>query len=143
MTPEQIVLVDETLSAIRPDMARVAAGFYERLFSSDPSLRTLFTSDPEHQRRTFARELDAIMSSIRDHDRFIAEATALGARHRGYGVRDVHYGRAEAPLLGALAAALGSRWTADVEDAWRQAYHLTVEAMMAEGLTSDPVPFRP
>jgi hemoglobin-like flavoprotein len=143
VTPEQIALVDETLSAVRPDMASVATEFYERLFAADPSLRALFTSDPEHQRRTFARELDAIMSSIRDHDRFIAEATALGGRHRGYGVRDVHYEWAEAPLLGALASALGSRWTAAVEDAWRQAYHLTVEAMRAEGVTNDPVPFRP
>jgi nitric oxide dioxygenase len=143
MTPGQIALVDETLSSIRDDMDHVAADFYERLFAVDPSLRELFTSDPGHQRRVFARELDAIMSSIRDHDRFVAEAAELGARHRGYGVRDVHYGRAEAPLLGALASAIGRRWTPEVEEAWRQAYHLTVEAMMAEGVASDPVSFRP
>jgi hemoglobin-like flavoprotein len=143
MTPEEIALVEETLAAVRPDMGRVAAAFYDRLFAADPSLRELFTSDPEHQQRTFARELDAIMSSIRDHDRFVAEASELGARHRGYGVRDAHYGRAEEPLLGALAEALGPSWTPSVADAWRQAYHLTVEAMRAGGVTSDPVPFRP
>ena len=32
--------------------------------------------------------------------------------------------------MGALAGALGDRWTDDVEEAWRLAYNLTAEVMM-------------
>ena len=136
MTPDQIALVEATLSSLDDDLPRVAADFYARLFEAEPALRPLFTGDADHQRRTFAREIAAIMSSIRDHGAFLAEAAALGARHRRYGVREVHYRRAEQPLLGALGTALGPQWTAEVEEAWRLAYHLAAEAMAAGGLAS-------
>ena len=37
-------------------------------------------------------------------------------------------------LLSTLAAALGPRWTAEVEEAWALAYNLTAETMMAGAL---------
>jgi hemoglobin-like flavoprotein len=130
MTPEQITLVDETLASLRARMADVATDFYRRLFAAEPSLEALFTGDPARQRRIFARELEVVVSSIRDHEAFRSHAAALGARHRRYGVHAVDYGRARPALLAALASALGPGWNATVEEAWCLAYNLTAEVMI-------------
>jgi hemoglobin-like flavoprotein len=131
MTPEQIALVERTLETVRPDMDALAGDFYRRLFLADPTLAGLFRTDPALQRAKFAAELEEIMVSIRRHEEFLARARALGARHAGYGVRASHYRTVGVALLAALGAALGEAWTGEVERAWRLAYNLTAEAMMA------------
>ena len=51
----------------------------------------MFTSDPAIQRVRFATELATLVGSIRQLDTFCSSAHALGARHRDYGARAVHY----------------------------------------------------
>jgi hemoglobin-like flavoprotein len=131
MTPEQIALVERTLRAAAPVMDTVAADFYDRLFAADPALRELFSGDPAVQRAKFVAELQGILLAIRGHEEFLARAGALGARHAGYGVRAAHYATVGSALLAAMSAALGEEWTEPVEQAWRLAYHLTAEVMLA------------
>jgi hemoglobin-like flavoprotein len=131
MTPEQIDLVEQTLAEAAPMLDRVVHDFYTRLHAADPAIAAMFTNDPARQRERFGAELHVIATSIRRHDAFVAEARELGRRHAGYGVRASHYRTAGPLLLDALAAALGARWTAETEEAWRLAYNLTFEAMMA------------
>jgi hemoglobin-like flavoprotein len=131
MTPEQVELVEESWKAASAALDDVAADFYRRLFAADPALVGLFSHDPARQRARFAAELEQIIFSIRRHEEFLGRAGQLGVRHRGYGVRVAHYRIAEGALLGAFGAALGDAWTDDVEQAWRLAYNITAEAMMA------------
>jgi methyl-accepting chemotaxis protein/nitric oxide dioxygenase len=128
MTPEQIDLVESTAAAV--DLEAVTDDFYRRAFEADAEVSAMFTTDPAVQRTRFAAELAVIVASIRDHDAFLATTGALGARHRGYGVHAVHYRVMGDALLGALAAALGDRWTGEVAEAWQLAYNLTAETMM-------------
>jgi hemoglobin-like flavoprotein len=137
MTPEQIAAVERTIVAAEPVLDAVAADFYRRLFTADPRTKDMFTGDQVRQRAKFVAELEDIMLAIRDHDLFLRRARALGARHAGYGVRAAHYRLVGAALLDALQAALGQDWTGEVERAWRLAYNLTAEAMMAGA--ADPV----
>jgi len=134
MTPGQIALVEETLAAV--DRDALADDFYRRAFATDPGLSTMFTSDPAVQRARFAAELAEIVHSIRTHDAFDARVRALGARHRGYGVRSAHYQLMGEALQAALAAAVGDGWTDEVAEAWALAYNLTAETMMLGGLDS-------
>jgi hemoglobin-like flavoprotein len=97
----------------------------------------MFTSDPAVQRARFAAELDEIVHSMRSMDDFESEVRALGERHQGYGVRAPHYRLMGQALLGALAAALGERWTAEVEEAWSLAYNLTAETMLLGAMERD------
>lgn len=132
MTPDQIALVEDTLAAV--DMDALAEDFYRRAFASDPALATMFTTDPAVQRARFSAELAEIMRSIRSLDAFDTRVRALGARHRGYGVRSAHYRLMGEALMAALAAALGDRWTDEAAEAWVLAYNLTAETMMLGGL---------
>ena len=132
MSPEQITLVQTTLASLSAtQLDALAADFYVRLLGADPSLVALFGSDPAVQRAKFADELAAIVNAIRRFDEFATEGSALGCRHRRYGVAAGHYRTAGVALLDALADALGPAWTPAAADAWRLAYHLTAEVMIA------------
>jgi hemoglobin-like flavoprotein len=139
MSPEQITLVQTTLASLSAiQLDALAADFYVRLFAADPSLVALFGGDPTVQRAKFAGELAAIVHAIRRFDEFASEGAALGCRHRRYGVSAGHYLTAGVALLGALADALGPAWTPAAADAWRLAYHLTAEVMIAGSAGVDP-----
>ena len=132
MTPSQIALVEASLDQL--DLEHLAAVFYERAFATDPALAEMFTADPVVQRARFGRELSEIVRSIRSIDTFSEEATALGARHRGYGVKAAHYRLMGQALMASLGSALGERWTPEVEEAWVLAYNLMAETMMTGAL---------
>ena len=136
MTPEQIAVVETTSAAL--DLTDVAADFYRRAFEGDPAVAAMFTTDPAVQRERFATELALIVAAIRRYDDFVAAAGALGARHRTYGVRAVHFRLMGEALIGALSAALGDQWNAEVEQAWRLAYNLIAETMMTGSGTLIP-----
>ena len=135
MSPEQIALVETTLQEVRPRLDDVAVQFYARLAAASPDVATLFTGDPAAQRRKFTTELDAICRAIGDHAAFLAEVRQLGRLHRDLGVRSHHYTVAGPALLGALAGGLGASWSPEVAQAWRLAYRLTAETMMAADAT--------
>ena len=136
MTPDQIVLVEETLASL--DLDALAGDFYRRALAHDEALSAMFTADPAVQRVRFGAELSEIVCSIRSLDTFASTAVALGARHCEYGVRAAHYRIMGAALLSALAAALGDAWTGKVEEAWTLAYNLTAETMMM-GAAENPL----
>ena len=56
-----------------------------------------------------------------------------------YGVTLSHYAAVGAALFGALAAALGPAWTPSVEEAWRCAFDLVAEEMMAGAAARESV----
>jgi nitric oxide dioxygenase len=130
MTPEQIELVQKTLSTARPLLDRIAADFYRRMMAADEHVGRLFITDPEVQQAKFAAELEVLVGSIRDHDALMTRTAVLGVTHRDYGVRAADYRVAGAALLDALADSLGPDWTQEVAEAWRVAYSLMSEAMM-------------
>lgn len=130
MTPEQVAIVSTSADALRTRMGAVVDDFYRRLFAADPGLRGMFTSDPVRQRQKFVDEFEAIVDSIATFDEFLQRTRLLGARHAGYGVRTGHYQQVRTALFEAFGAALGARWTPEVDAAWRTAYDLVAEAMM-------------
>jgi hemoglobin-like flavoprotein len=129
VTPEQITIVETTIAGL--DLAELTADFYRRAFAGDPALADMFTTDPVVQQSRFAQELEVIVTSIRGFDDFATRTRALGARHYGYGVRAPHFRLMRAALLDALEAAIGDGWNDEVAGAWRLAYNLTAEMMMA------------
>jgi len=131
MTPEQIELVRSSYASLGDDAPAMASDFYRRLFTIDPSARTLFSQEPAVMAEKFAAELHAIVEAISSYDAFSARLRHLAARHRSAEVRPRHYRSAADALTGALAAHLGSTWTPAAETAWRRAYNLVAEIMIA------------
>ena len=129
MNPQQIDVVLTSYASLKDDRA-LTARFYELLFAAEPSARALFRHLPETESK-FAEELGVLAACLNDLDRFEARALALGARHRGYGVSTRHYAAASDALVQALAERLGDAFTDELAEAWRAAFDLVAETMMA------------
>lgn len=131
MTPEQLQLVRASYATLGDAAPAMAIDFYRRLFAADPSTEALFTNGPDVMSVKFADELNAIVEAISSFDAFAPRARDLAARHVGYGVRTQHYHAVGEALIGALAAHLAPVWDDALEAAWRRAYNLVAEVMMA------------
>ena len=142
MTPEQIALVQDSLEILGPRVDLVVERFYHRLFEIDPSAAQLFSEDPVVQRRKFEVELRQIIMAISGFEEFAARAHDLGIRHARYGVRARNYRSVGDALLWALAQVLEDDFNKRTAEAWRQAYDLIAEAMMAaaaeEAMAEEP-----
>jgi hemoglobin-like flavoprotein len=131
MTPEELHLVQTSYAALGDGAHAMAIDFYGRLFAADPSAEPLFEDGPEIMAVKFTAELDAIVQAISDFDEFEPRVADLAARHVGYGVQTHHYRSVGDALIGALADHLSPDWDATLEAAWRRAYNLVAEVMMA------------
>ena len=131
MTPEQLELVRSSYASLGEARATMAADFYRRLFAADPEIEALFATEPEVMAMKFSDELAAIVEAIVDFDVFAPRLQELASRHVAYGVEVRHYRLVGRALLGALAAALAPVWDDEMDTAWRHAYDLVAELMMA------------
>lgn len=137
MTPELLEMVQSSYATLGDDATAMAAEFYRRLFAADPSARDLFVDGPEVMAVKFAAELEAIVEAITSYESFAPRVKDLAARHAGYGVQTHHYRAVGDALVGALAAHLEGIWNPQLETAWRRAYNLVAEMMMATAADED------
>ena len=130
MKAEQIHLVKETWVQVVPIADTAAELFYSRLFTIDPTTRTLFrATDMREQRRKLVQVLSVAVNGLGKVDTLVATVEELGRRHAGYGVTDTHYDSVGAALLWALGHGLGPSWTSAAADAWAHAYGLLAGIM--------------
>ena len=111
-----------TLTPIATDPAGFAKRFYGHLFRRSPGLRTLFPEDMEQQYLKLAHTLCVVVSGLDQPEQVIPGLEALGARHRGYGVRPHHYILVGDALLAALADVNGPAFDEQAHGAWSRLY---------------------
>ena len=138
MTPELLHLVQSSYATLGDGAPSMAADFYRRLFDADPTARDLFVDGPDVMSVKFAAELEAIVEAITSYETFALRVKDLAGRHVQYGVQTHHYHAVGDALVGALAAHLEDIWSPDLETAWRRAYNLVAEMMMATAADEDP-----
>ena len=131
MTPAQLELVRASYATLPEGGAAMAADFYRNLFEIAPETRELFATDPAVMAVKFSAELAAIVEAITSYETFAPRVSELAVRHIGYGVRPQHYRTVGQALIRALAAHLDEDWDEELEAAWRRAYNLVSEVMMA------------
>ena len=131
MTPEQIALVQESFKKIVPLKDVTAAMFYERLFTLDPSLRSLFKGDMEEQGRKLMAMIATAVGGLTQLGSIVPAVQALGQRHGEYGVQPSHYGTVAEALLWTLEQGLGEAFTDDVKEAWVATYGILSSTMIA------------
>lgn len=134
MTPQQIELVRTSFARVQPSADAVAAAFYERLFTLDPSVRVLFKGDMKEQGRKLMQVIGVAVAALDDLGPLIPTVKRLGATHATYGVQSAHYQTVGAALLDAMRAELGPGFTPEAEAAWATVYG-AVAGVMQEGAT--------
>ena len=138
MTPEQVAvgvhLVQGARSGRRPDGRRLLPAAVRRRSVGAAICST--PAGPDVPK--FAVELAALVDGISSFPDFAARAAELGARTRCTGYGRATSAAAREALISSLADSFGTRWNDELEAAWRGAYDLTAELMMAGAGRTDP-----
>jgi len=123
MRPEQVAMIRTTWAQVTPLGVAAAALFYQQLFALDPELASMFAhTDMEQQGKKLLQALGVVVATADRLQTIAPSLEELGRRHLAYGVVDRHYDTVGVALLATLEAALGNKFTAQVQEAWTTVY---------------------
>ena len=130
-------ILQETFTTIRLNSAQFAAAFYQNLFTDCPKVKSLFSdTDIKKQERKLMTVFVVIISNLHNVSYLKNLLKNLGKRHLKYGVIREHYHLLGETMLKTLEYFLQDKWTAEVEQAWKDAYQ-TIVNLMLEGAKDD------
>lgn len=131
MTNEQIALVKKSWRIFRNiDPLLVGDLFYSKLFTDNPSVKKMFPTDMRQQYVKLIDMLSSIVSRLEQLEVLTDDIASMARRHVQYGVRPAHYKLVGKALMWTLEKGLGSDWTPELEDAWKNCYTLLSETMI-------------
>ena len=136
MTPDQVMLVQESFSKVAPISEQAAIIFYDRLFEVAPGVKAMFPSDMTEQRKKLMATLAVVVGGLSNLPSVLPAASALAKRHVGYGAKPEHYPVVGGALLWTLEKGLGEAWTPEVAAAWTTAYGTLSGYMISEAYGS-------
>lgn len=129
ITETDIQLVQESWEKCVPIAETAADLFYNKLFTLDPEIKPLFTTDIKEQGKKLMQMITVVVRSLHKLDTVVDSIKQLGVRHAGYGVKDEHYDTVGAALLWTLSQGLGEAFTEETEAAWTKTYGLLATTM--------------
>lgn len=131
MTPEKIVLVQDSFKKVAPIAGPAADIFYAKLFEIAPQVRPLFPEDMSDQKKKLMQMIGIAVNGLTKLDEILPAVQDLGRRHNGYDVTPEHYDYVGEALIYALGQGLGDDFTDEVKAAWIETYG-TLAAVMIE-----------
>jgi len=130
MSPEHIVLVQQSWQKIKPMTSEMAELFYNNLFEMDPLLKPLFKNNIKDQGNKLMTMLDAAIKLLDDPDKLLPAVQKLGVRHLEYKFEESHYKTVGAALIKTLETGLGNNFTETVKEAWLYVYQTLSQTMI-------------
>lgn len=131
MTPQQILLLEQSWEQVKPKASQLAEFFYYHLFDQHPEFRVLFRGSFYEQQQKFIGMLDMVITHADRLQEFQSDIQSSGKRHQAYGVTANDYEPVGKALLYALQTALQDDWTTEHNAAWTAAYKILAEQMSA------------
>jgi hemoglobin-like flavoprotein len=133
-----VELLEQSFELVKGRGDEFTAQFYAALFSDYPTVKPLFASTHmEEQGKKLFASLVLVVDALRQPDVLEGALKGLGTRHVKYGVLPEHYPMVGSSLLKTFEFVLGTHWTADVKQAWTDAYG-AVTQLMLEGADYPP-----
>ncbi len=130
MSPQELLLIKESVTRLRPLSQQFSTLFYESLFRRMPQLETLFRDDPAVRLAKFTSMLSTF-ANAKNLDKLEPAIRGLAKRHTGYGVRREHYQHSREAMLDALSQGLGAEFTAELRAAWEKVLDAMIALMEA------------
>ena len=131
MDTDQIDLVRDSFVKIVLDTDAAARVFYGRLFELAPETRSMFRIDMAEQGRHLIETLGRIVTGLSKLDAMRPALGKLARRHVDYGVEDRHYAFAGDALMRMVTVHGGPPIDNATIEAWKAAYALIEEVMIA------------
>lgn len=115
-------LIKSTFEEIGLTSEEAGTLFYENLFRSAPRTREMFPANIDKQATKLFDTISLAVEHIDDLEPLDGALNSLGKRHSDMGVNAKDYSLVGEVLLMTLSDALGSKFDADAETAWKQFY---------------------
>jgi len=133
-----VELLESSFAQVKENSLEFTERFYTVLFADYPEVQPLFANTPmEKQRKQLFQSLVFTVNNLRQPDALSSALKGLGTRHVQYGVLPLHYPMVGNSLLKAFKLTLDAAWTADVQQAWTDAYGVVAQLML-EGADYSP-----
>jgi hemoglobin-like flavoprotein len=128
-----IEVLEESFALVRPKMSEFSASFYENLLADYPTIQPLFSrTDMLLQQQKLTNSLELVIENLRNPKVLTGALRGLGNKHVKYGVLPEHYPLVGGSLLKTFEFYLKDNWTAEVKQAWTDAYG-AIACLMLEG----------
>ncbi|MGY3487152.1 hemoglobin-like flavoprotein [Bradyrhizobium sp. USDA 4011] len=132
-TQQELVQTTFARLAVMPEVT--GALFYERLFVTNSSFRSLFENDMRIQGIKLMAMLAMVVYNLPKPRQVSPAIHDLAIRHVKYGVKSAYYDATREALLWTLEQALAEDLTPDVREAWTVCYdELAGEMKAAAGV---------
>ena len=126
-------LLKESFDMVAPQKDAFARSFYERLFTDYPQTKPLFAqTDMRRQESSLMATLAVVVAGVERGENLVPTLQQLGQKHKRYGATADGYPLVGAALLETFHEYLGSRFTAEMQSAWEEAYEI-ISVQMLEG----------
>lgn len=131
MSREEINLIKQSWKSLRDVNPQVIGDvFYAKLFLDAPGLRALFGNPINSQSEKLVAMLNMIVARLDRMDILKKAIEQLAVRHKGYGVKAIHYDMVGNALLWTLEKALGTEWNESLAKAWLKCYSSLATVML-------------
>lgn len=128
----------EEIAALRMSFLRfitvsdaVSHTLYSKLFAQNPGVREMFSGDPKRQEEKLVHTFAVMLDLIERKPEFESYSSALGDKHRDYGVVPEMYVALRGLLMEALDAHLVPPLTDEERALWARLYDAIAAAMTA------------
>jgi NAD(P)H-flavin reductase/hemoglobin-like flavoprotein len=124
-------LIRDSFALVEPIADKVSNHFYALLFLENPRLREMFPPMMDGQRSRLVGALVRVVGMLERPGELVEFLQQLGRDHRKFDVRPEHYDLVGHALMSALRRFAGPSWTPEIDEAWREAYHVIATTMIA------------
>ena len=129
--PLAIDLLRDSFAQAASREPAITERFYDELFTRAPELKPMFTRSASVQSEMLRVALSSVLEHLEDAPWLARTLSALGARHRDYGVTPAMYGVVGEALIATLATVLADEWSPAHTAAWAEAYGAIRDLMLA------------
>lgn len=126
-------MLRECLPLVLERMQLMSDRFFDNLLVLQPELRGLFEAHLGGGSMRFVGTLTTIVALIEDEESLDRAAAAMARAHEAYGVCAEHFPPLGHALMVTLGETLGIEFTSRRCKAWRAAYDMLAERMIAAG----------
>ncbi|MFZ4621978.1 MAG: globin domain-containing protein [Bacteroidota bacterium] len=129
MTPKQQELVRTSFALALPHQEKFAEHLYQELFRMEPKSIALFRGNMDEQRAKLLRMLRLAVENIGNPEELQPMLYNLGMIHQSFGIEPHHFISFGQALVFGLKNVLNEKFTPEIEDAWKDAYHYFILMM--------------
>lgn len=125
LTDKHINIIKSTIPLLENAGPAMTAHFYQRMFNSNPELQDIFNMSNQHTGRQQVALFEAIAAYAKNIENLSVLTTAverIAQKHTSFNIQAEHYAIVGHHLIETLRELASEAFTAEVEEAWTQAY---------------------